>query len=137
MRADTDAARLTVDLLPASRAPEAFVLACHGLGNLVPERWNAFMAAWVTAGSERGLVGASNQRGALLGIATWWRLPDLRHGETLWADLIAIRELGVRPIVREALVTKLQMMAHAGGQALRLASEMTGAPPRHRPAVND
>jgi len=137
MRADIQQACLTIDPLPASRAGEAFVLARHWLSDLVPERWNAFIAAWEAGGTGRGLMEARNQRGALLGIAAWWRLPDLRHGETLWAEVIAIRELGVRPIVREALLSELQRMARAGGQVLRMAGNAARTPALLQPAAND
>lgn len=120
---DGERAALRVVPLTADGAGEAFVLARHRLSTLAPDRWHDFLAAWEAGGPDRGLMAARNQRGALLAVAAWWRQPDLLRGNALWADLICVRELGVRPIVRAALIAGLERMADARGDRLRIASD--------------
>lgn len=112
---------LRVDPIVEAGAAEAFVLARARLAGLAPDRWAAFLRAWETPDLERGIMGARNPRGTLLGLASWWRQPDPQRGRALWADVIAVREIGVRPLVRDALLRALETMARARGDRLRIA----------------
>lgn len=78
--------------------------------------WRAFDRWWRSGGEARGAIAVRNGRGALLGLAYWRREPD----GTLVAGPMTARELGVRPIVRRALVARLEAMAGDLGAVLRL-----------------
>lgn len=127
-------------LAPADR-DEGFLVARTTCPNLTLERWRAFDGDWRKEGDRRGVAAARNGRGALLGLAFWWRQPDLEAGEALWAGPIVARELGVRPIVRRALLQGVAAVAERLGARLRLAAEAETAPaasaPVERVSAND
>ncbi|MCP6640397.1 hypothetical protein NL504_28170, partial [Klebsiella pneumoniae] len=71
----------------------------------------------------RGILSARNQRGGVLGFVSWWRQPDLEFGETLWVGPFVVREMGVRPLVRQSLAVELTALAHRLGARLRYAED--------------
>lgn len=109
-------------LAPSDR-DEGWLLARLACPDLSLERWRAFDGDWRRAIDVRGVAAARNGRGALLGLAFWWRQPDLEAGEALWVGPVVARELGVRPLVRRALLQALTEAAGRLGARLRLAPE--------------
>jgi hypothetical protein len=59
----------------------------------------------------------------VLGFVPWWRQPDLEHGEILWAGPFVVRELGVRPLVRDSLTGALSDLSRQLGTGLRLTDD--------------
>lgn len=119
----SDAPRLEVAPLSEIEAPAAFALARLWRPNLEPPQWDAFLKAWRAAPESRGILSARNQRGGVLGFVSWWRQPDLEYGETLWAGPFVVREMGVRPLVRQSLAVELTALAGQFGARLRYAEE--------------
>lgn len=111
-----------VPLAPADR-DEGWLLARTARPDLTLDRWRGFDGDWRRDGDQRGVVAARNTRGALLGLAFWWRQPDLEAGQALWAGPIVVRELGVRPLVRRAMLQALTEAAGRLGARLRLAPD--------------
>ncbi|WP_225212233.1 hypothetical protein [Brevundimonas guildfordensis] len=118
-----EAPRLEVSPLSKAEAPAAFALARLWRPNLEPAQWDAFLSAWRAAPESRGILSARNQRGGVLGFVSWWRQPDLEYGETLWAGPFVVREMGVRPLVRQSLAVELTALAAQLGARLRYAEE--------------
>ena len=119
----SDAPRLEVAPLSEVEAPAAFALARLWRPNLEPAQWDAFLSAWRAAPESRGILSARNRRGGVLGFVSWWRQPDLEYGETLWAGPFVVREMGVRPLVRQSLAVELTALACQLGARLRYAEE--------------
>lgn len=111
---------MSVAALEREAADEAFILARLTRPTLNLEHWKAFVEAWRRESGDRGILSVKNQRGSLLGFAAWWLQPDLDHGLALWAEPLVVRELGVRPLVQEALLRKLWRMASDAGAGLRV-----------------
>ncbi|MGU3455465.1 hypothetical protein ACLBV5_04010 [Brevundimonas sp. M1A4_2e] len=118
-----EAPRLEVSPLSKAEAPAAFALARLWRPSLEPAQWDAFLSAWRAAPESRGILSARNQRGGVLGFVSWWRQPDLEYGETLWAGPFVVREMGVRPLVRQSLAVELTALAAQLGARLRYAEE--------------
>lgn len=118
----TEAARpgLTVATLERDAAEQAFILARLNRPDLHLDHWRSFLSAWREGPSGRGILTVRNQRGSILGFAAWWLQPDLDHGTALWAEPLVIHEVGVRPLVQEALLGKLWRMALDAGAGLRI-----------------
>lgn len=121
----SDAPRLEVAPLSEAEAPAAFALARLWRPYLEQDQWEAFLSAWRAAPDSRGILSARNQRGGVLGFVSWWRQPDLEYGETLWAGPFVVREMGVRPLVRQSLAVELTALAGQLGARLRYAEEAT------------
>lgn len=119
----SDAPRLEVAPLNEAEALAAFALARLWRPNLEQVQWEAFLSAWRAAPDSRGILSARNQRGGVLGFVSWWRQPDLEYGETLWAGPFVVREMGVRPLVRQSLAVELTALAGQLGARLRYAEE--------------
>ena len=113
-----DAPRLDVVPLTEAEAPAEFALARMWRPDLGAEQWRTFLHDWRAAPDSRGILSARNQRG-VLGFVSWWRQPDLEYGETLWAGPFVVREMGVRPLVRQSLAVELTALAHRLGAKLR------------------
>lgn len=111
---------LNVRALDEQAARAAYALAQAQVEGLDRDVWSRFVERASEPASDRGLLVAENQRGALLALAQWWREPDLRQQTALWAELLVIRELGVRPIVRHAVLDRLRQIA--GKARLRVIS---------------
>lgn len=101
----------------------AYSLALWAKPELTQERWDNFLCDWRSHPDSRGILVARNQRGAILGFVLWWQQPDLDHGETVWAGPFYVREMGVRPLVRDALEHSLQQHAAAQRAVLRFTPE--------------
>lgn len=125
----SSAPRLLVAPLSEAEAPAAFALARLWRPDLEPHQWEAFLWAWRAAPESRGIMTARNGRGGVLGFVSWWRQPDLEYGETLWAGPFVVRELGVRPLVRQSLAVELTALAGQMGARLRYAED-AASPPR-------
>lgn len=125
----SSAPRLQVAPLGEAEAPAAFALARLWRPNLEPQQWDAFLSAWRAAPESRGIMTAHNGRGGMLGFVSWWRQPDLEYGETLWAGPFVVRELGVRPLVRQRLAVELTALAGQMDARLRYAEEAAAPPP--------
>lgn len=119
----SDAPRLEVAPLSEVEAPAAFALARLWRPSLEPAQWDAFLSAWRAAPENRGILSARNRRGGVLGFVSWWRQPDLEYGETLWAGPFVVREMGVRPLVRQSLAVEMTALATRLGARLRYAEE--------------
>ena len=111
-----DAPRLDVVPLTEAEAPAEFALARMWRPDLGADQWRA-------APDSRGILSARSQRGGVLGFVSWWRQPDLEYGETLWAGPFVVREMGVRPLVRQSLAVELTALAHRLGAKLRYAED--------------
>src|SRR5690606_34510935 len=122
-RSASDAPRLEVAPLDEAEAPAAFALARLWRPNLAPAQWDAFLSAWRAAPESRGILSARNHRVGVLGFVSWWRQPDLEYGETLWVGPFVVREMGVRPLVRQSLAVELTALACRLGARLRYAEE--------------
>jgi hypothetical protein len=92
--------------------------------DLGADQWRVFLRDWRAAPDSRGILSARNQRGGVLGFVSWWRQPDLEYGETLWAGPFVVREMGVRPLVRQSLAVELTALAHRLGAKLRYAEDV-------------
>lgn len=114
-----DAPRLEIRPLTEAEAPAAFALAQLWRPDLAQDQWRAFLRDWRAASDTRGILSARNQRGGVLGFVTWWRQPDLEFGQTLWVGPFVVREMGVRPLVRQSLAVELTVLAHRLGAKLR------------------
>lgn len=102
----------------------AYSLARWAKPELKAERWDNFLCDWRADPDSRGILVARNQRGGILGFVCWWRQPDLDLGETLWAGPFCVREMGVRPLVRDALTQELRMLAQGMKAGLRIADDV-------------
>lgn len=114
---------LLVSPLHSDDETAAYALARWARPDLPPERWKNFLCDWRADPDSRGILVARNQRGGILGFVCWWRQPDLEHGETLWSGPFFVREMGVRPLVRDALEGELYQLSCAMGAALRITTE--------------
>lgn len=133
---DRPAPRLCVRPLEPDDAAAAYGLALWAKPDLPPERWENFLCDWRADPDGRGILVARNQRGGILGFVCWWRQPDLDYGETLWAGPFFVREMGVRPIVREALNHALGQLAASMRAALRIVPNATASDnPTNGPTV--
>ena len=119
----TKAPSLSISPLTEADATAEFTLACLWRPELDESRWQAFLQAWRSAPDSRGILTARNQRGGVLGFVPWWRQPDLEHGEILWAGPFVVRELGVRPLVRDSLTRALDDLSSQLGVGLRLTHD--------------
>jgi len=124
---------LTVAALERDAADQAFILARLNRPDLNLDHWQSFLSAWRNDADERGILTVKNQRGSILGFAAWWLQPDLDHGVALWAEPLMVREVGVRPLVQEALLRKLWRMAVDAGAGLRVVRPEAGAPTMSAP----
>lgn len=124
---------LTVVALERDAADKAFILARLNRPELNLQHWHAFVAAWRDDAEGRGILSVRNQRGSILGFAAWWLQPDLDHGTALWAEPLMVREVGVRPLVQEALLRKLWRMAIDAGAGLRVVRPEPPPPPNQAP----
>lgn len=104
----------------------AYGLALWAKPDLEASRWENFLCDWRADPDGRGILVARNQRGGILGFVCWWRQPDLDHGETVWAGPLVVREMGVRPLVREALEFELHQLASSMRAALRILPDAAG-----------
>lgn len=118
-----NAPRLEVRPLTETEAPAEFVLARDWRPGLGAEQWRTFLRDWRAAPDSRGILSARNQRGGVLGFVSWWRQPDLEFGETLWAGPFVVREMGVRPLVRQSLAVELTALARRLGARLRYVED--------------
>lgn len=125
---------LVSPLLPDDEAA-AYALARWAKPDLPVERWENFLCDWRADPDGRGILVARNQRGGILGFVCWWRQPDLEHGETLWAGPFFVREMGVRPLVRDALVQELDHLSIAMHAVLRITPDATPLVPPHSTLV--
>ena len=114
---------LTIAPLTAADATAEYSLARLWRPELDEPRWQAFLQAWRSDPDSRGILSARNQRGAVLGFVPWWRQPDLEHGEILWAGPFVVREMGVRPLVRDGLTKALDDLSGQLGIGLRLTND--------------
>ncbi|GAA0399634.1 hypothetical protein GCM10009093_27660 [Brevundimonas terrae] len=126
---------LLVSPLCSDDETAAYALARWAKPDLPPERWENFLCDWRADPDGRGILVARNQRGGILGFVCWWRQPDLEHGETLWAGPFFVREMGVRPLVRDALDQELQHLSRSMGAALRITPDATVLVPPHSTLV--
>lgn len=117
---------LTVRPLGADDVAAAYSLALWAKPDLQADRWENFLCDWRADPDGRGIMVARNQRGGILGFVCWWRQPDLDYGETVWAGPFFVREMGVRPLVRDALEHELQQLAASMRAALRIVPEIAG-----------
>lgn len=115
-----EAPHLTVSALNQTDATAEFALARLWRPELDEVQWQSFLHDWRADPDSRGILSARNQRGGVLGFVPWWRQPDLEYGETLWAGPFVVRELGVRPLVRDSLMDQLKELAEQSGARLRL-----------------
>lgn len=122
-RISPDAPRLEVVPLTEQDAPAEFALARLWRPEIEPGRWRAFLRDWRAAPESRGILSARNARGGVLGFVSWWRQPDLEFGETLWAGPFVVREMGVRPLVRQSLAVELTALAARLGARLRYSDD--------------
>ncbi|MEG1452453.1 hypothetical protein [Brevundimonas sp.] len=113
----------------------AYALARWAKPDLPAERWENFLCDWRADPDGRGILVARNQRGGILGFVCWWRQPDLEHGETLWAGPFFVREMGVRPLVRDALEQALYQLSCTMGAALRITPDAMPLTPPHSTLV--
>ncbi|WP_461343519.1 hypothetical protein [Brevundimonas sp. GN22] len=111
---------LIIKPLGPDDATAAYSLAVWAKPDLEESRWQNFLCDWRADPDGRGILVARNQRGGILGFVCWWRQPDLDHGETVWAGPLFVREMGVRPLVREALECELHQLASSMRAALRI-----------------
>lgn len=111
---------LLVTALTEAGATAEFTLARLWRPQVDESRWLEFLEAWRSDPSSRGILSARNQRGGVLGFVPWWRQPDLEHGESLLAGPFVVRELGVRPLVRDSLMQALDELSGQLGIQLRL-----------------
>ncbi|MET4683021.1 hypothetical protein [Brevundimonas faecalis] len=118
-----DAPRLDVVPLTEAEAPAEFALARMWRPDLGADQWRTFLRDWRAAPDSRGILSARSLRGGVLGFVSWWRQPDLEFGETLWAGPFVVREMGVRPLVRQSLAVELTALAHRLGARLRYAED--------------
>ena len=118
-----DAPRLDVVPLTEAEAPAEFALARMWRPDLGADQWRTFLHDCPGRRASRGILSARNQRGGVLGFVSWWRQPDLEYGETLWAGPFVVREMGVRPLVRQSLAVELTALAHRLGAKLRYAED--------------
>ena len=118
-----DAPRLDVVPLTEAEAPAEFALARMWRPDLGADQWRTFLHDWRAAPDSRGILSARSQRGGVLGFVSWWRQPDLEYGETLWAGPFVVREMGVRPLVRQSLAVELKALAHQLGARLRYVED--------------
>ena len=118
---------LIIKPLGPDDASAAFSLALWAKPDLQMDRWENFLCDWRADPDGRGILVARNQRGGTLGFVCWWRQPDLEHGETVWAGPFVVREMGVRPLVREALESELHQLACSMRAALRILPEWPGS----------
>lgn len=116
---------LTIRPLGPEDATAAYSLALWARPDLPAERWDRFLNDWRADPDGRGILVARNQRGGILGFVCWWKQPDLDHGETLWAGPFFVREMGVRPLVRDALTHAVQQLALSTRAALRITDNDT------------
>ena len=114
---------LSISPLTAADATAEFSLARLWRPELDESRWQAFLNAWRSDPASRGILSARNQRGGVLGFVPWWRQPDLEHGEILWAGPFVVREMGVRPLVRDSLTGALNDLSRQLGTGLRLTDD--------------
>lgn len=114
---------LTIAPLGPDDASAAYTLAVWAKPGLAAERWENFLCDWRADPDGRGILVARNQRGGILGFVCWWRQPDLDHGEIVWAGPFWVHEMGVRPLVREALEKELAELAKSMRAGLRIALE--------------
>lgn len=119
MTMTTIPAELRVEALPGDDAG-AWALARTWRPDLAEQDWRGFVDRWLAGGGERGLLTARSARGGVLGFVTWWTQPDLDRGEVLLAGPFVVRELGVRPLVQQALLKQLGAMARERTLSLRV-----------------
>lgn len=112
---------LKIAPLQEDEALAAFTLAQLRNPELELDRWDNFLCDWRADPDGRGILAAYNLRGSILGLACWWRQPDLHHGQTLWAGPFFVHEMGVRPLVRESLIAALEDIALSSHAKLKLA----------------
>lgn len=110
---------LRVEALPADDAG-AWALARTWLPGLGEDAWRGFVGRWLGGAGGRGLLTARSARGGVLGFVPWWTQPDLEQGEVLMAGPFVVRELGVRPLVRQALLERLRTIAADQALPVRL-----------------
>ncbi len=118
-----DAPRLSVAPLTEAEGAAEFALARMWRPDLDADQWRTFLRDWRAAPDSRGILSARSQRGGVLGFVTWWRQPDLEFGETLWAGPFVVREMGVRPLVRQSLAVELTVLARRLGARLRYTDD--------------
>ena len=116
---------LVIKPLGSDDVVAAYGLALWAKPDLPIERWENFLCDWRADPDSRGIMVARNQRGGILGFVCWWRQPDLDHGETVWAGPFCVREMGVRPLVRDALEHELHQLAASMRAALRIVTDGT------------
>jgi len=126
---------LLVSALKPDDETAAYALARWARPDLSNERWENFLCDWHADPDGRGILVARNQRGGILGFVCWWRLPDLEHGETLWAGPFFVREMGVRPLVRDALEHALYQLSCTTEATLRIAPDATPLRPPYSTLV--
>ena len=123
LRIAPDAPRLEIVPLTETEAPAEFALARLWRPEIGAARWEAFLRDWRASPHERGILSARSPRGAVLGFVSWWRQPDLEFGEILWAGPFVVREMGVRPLVRQSLAVELTALATRVGARLRCVDD--------------
>ncbi|WP_409020406.1 hypothetical protein [Brevundimonas vesicularis] len=119
--AQAEGPRLAIAPLTEADATAEYALAQLWRPNLSPTQWQVFLRQWHAQPGQRGIISARSQRGGVLGFVPWWQQPDLEFGQVLWAGPFVVRELGVRPLVRQALTKGLVQRANQTGLNLRLA----------------
>jgi len=119
---------LTIAPLSDDDEAAAFALARIEYPDLVQERWDNFLCDWKTDPDGRGILAASNQRGAILGFVCWWVQPDLERGQCLYAAPFVTHERGVRPIVRQSLTQALSTLAKQIHAVIAFDEQQNGHP---------